>query len=117
MGNALSFQTKFERIQSYRERQNFPAVWAEYGDLIYLIWNFSPIDEASLEDMDSFIERWLEDQPWLTEDTPAAMRAMIHSAVSTLSELTHQSGEAFGEGLGLAKKAIKSRTPVVSQSA
>lgn len=49
MGNALNFQTKFERIQVERERQNYPGVWQEYGDLVYLIWTFSPIEEGSLE--------------------------------------------------------------------
>ena len=27
MGNALNFQTKFERIQDERDRQNFAGVW------------------------------------------------------------------------------------------
>ena len=96
MGNALTFQAKFERIQSYRERQNFPAVWAEYGDLIYLVWNFSPIDGASLEDMDSFIERWLEDQAWINEETPEVVLDMAHQIISALAKFTHQGGEAFG---------------------
>lgn len=34
MGNALNFQTKFERIKQEKERQNFAGVYQEYGDLV-----------------------------------------------------------------------------------
>ena len=46
MGNALNFQQKFERIQEEEEKQNYPGVYQEYGDLFYLIWTFQPIEEG-----------------------------------------------------------------------
>ena len=68
MGNALNFQTKFERIQVERERQNYPGVWQEYGDLVYLVWTFSPIEEGSLESIDSTVEQWMRSHEWLADE-------------------------------------------------
>jgi len=99
MGNALAFQTKFERIKDEKERQNFAGVWQEYGDLIYLIWNFSPIEDASLEGMHDFAEKWLEEHKWLDEDTPEIKKTAMKVGVSTLGRYTHSAGESFGAGL------------------
>ena len=40
MGNALTFQSIFERIQLHREKQLYSLVWQEYGQIIFLIFNF-----------------------------------------------------------------------------
>ena len=69
MGNALSFQTKFARIEELREEQAYIAMWQEYGDLVYIIWTFQPLEEAALEtSVDSKIEQWFLDHEWMAED-------------------------------------------------
>lgn len=72
MGNALSFQTKFARIEELREEQAYIAMWQEYGDLVYIIWTFQPLEEAALETaeatVDSKIEQWFLDHEWMADD-------------------------------------------------
>jgi len=31
----------------------------EYGDLVHIIWDFEPLEEGSLEDIDSNVEQFL----------------------------------------------------------
>ena len=54
------------------------AVWAEYGDLIYLIWTFQPIEDSALGDIDSYTARWFEDHefPGHEKDAPEAQKAV-----------------------------------------
>mmetsp|Transcript_18935 Transcript_18935/g.23473 ORF Transcript_18935/g.23473 Transcript_18935/m.23473 type:complete len:134 (+) Transcript_18935:659-1060(+) len=102
MGNALAFQTKFERIKDEKERQNYAGVWQEYGDLVYLIWNFSPIEDASLERMESFVERWLQDHEWLDDEMPEHKKTALKVGVSTMGRFAHSAGETFGAVLAAA---------------
>jgi len=102
MGNALAFQTKFERIKDQEERQNFFAVWQEYGDLLYLIWNFQPIEDASLENLESFVQKWMHDHEWLDDETPEIKKKALQVGVSTLSRFVHSAGETFGASLAAA---------------
>ena len=61
MGNALQFQAKFTRIQEYNQKQNYQSIWLEYGDLVYLIWTFDPLDSSSydsiLDSLSEFVEK------------------------------------------------------------
>ena len=68
--------------------------------MVYLIWNFQPIQEASLEQVDSFVEQWFEDHQWLINDdnTPVNLN-VVKSAVTQGSKMLHAAGETFGRGL------------------
>jgi hypothetical protein len=101
MGNALNFQTKFERIQVEKERQNYPGVWQEYGDLVYLIWTFQPIEEASLVSVENAIEKWMADHEWLLDadlfgGVNDMQKALVKTGVSGLSRFVHSAGNEFG---------------------
>lgn len=93
MGNALNFQAKFESIQDLRESQNFVGVWQEYGDLAYLVWNFQPIVEASLDRADNFIELWFEEHQWLVEEKVPVNVDVLKGIVQHAAKVIH----AFGE--------------------
>ena len=99
MGNALNFQTKFERIQTEQERQNYAGVWQEYGDLAYLIWNFSPIEEASLENVGSLVQRWMDEHEWLNEVVPESQKPLVKATATGLASYVHEAGSAFGMSL------------------
>lgn len=100
MGNALNFQAKFESIQDLRDSQNFVGVWQEYGDFVYLIWNFQPIQEASLSQVDTFVNQWFEDHQWLiNEETVPVNVNMLKGFVSQGSKMLHAAGQAFGESV------------------
>jgi len=68
--------------------------------MVYLIWNFQPIQEASLEQVDSFVEQWFEDHQWLINDdnTPVNLN-VVKGAVAQGSKMLHAAGETFGRGL------------------
>lgn len=59
MGNALAFQQKFENIRINKETQNFQGVWLEYGDLLHVIWDFEPLEDAALAQIDTQVARYL----------------------------------------------------------
>lgn len=99
MGNALVFQSKFERIEEARERQDYPGMWQEYGDTIHLIWDFPPLEESALESVESYAEKWMEDHEWLDEETPELKRTMLKQGVSAIAQATHAAGLSFGEKL------------------
>jgi hypothetical protein len=40
MGNALAFQSIFNNVKIDKENQNYNGVWTEYGNLIYITWDF-----------------------------------------------------------------------------
>lgn len=110
MGNALNFQTKFERIQDERDRQNFAGVWQEYGDLVYLIITFQPIEEASFENVESMVMQWMQAHEWMDEDEVTdTHRAVVKTGVSTLGRFVHSVGETFGAGVALAKGAFEAK--------
>lgn len=108
MGNALNFQSKFERIQQEKERQNFAGVWLEYGDLVYLIITFQPIESASLENVENIMLQWMQDHEWMGEEgePTEAHKAVVKTGVSTLARFVYSAGESFGAGLAAVKGAI-----------
>lgn len=106
MGNALNFQQKFERIQEEEEKQNYPGVWQEYGDLLYLIWTFQPIEGASIQEIETFAAKWLHDHEWINEDTQPAHKAIVQQGVTTFSRFAHSFGEEFGLHLEAAKNVL-----------
>ena len=63
MGNALNFQAKFTSISENKAKQNYIGVWQEYGDLFYLIWQFPPLPDASLEGIEAYFASLIEDTP------------------------------------------------------
>lgn len=67
MGNALNFQQKFQNIRLNKETQNFQGVWLEWGDLIHIIYDFEPLEDAALEDINSYITEFVENQGWNTD--------------------------------------------------
>lgn len=97
MGKALSFQTKFQRIEEMKERQNYLGIWQEYGDLLYLIWTFSPINDGAIDDMRTFVERWFAEHDWLADDMPAEYKEFATAATVTAGRLMHSWGTTFGE--------------------
>jgi hypothetical protein len=111
MGNALAFQTKFERIKDEKERQNFAGVYQEYGDLVYLIWNFSPIEDGSLEQMEGWVEQWLHDHEYLNEEMSDTKKTAIKVGVSTLGRFAHSAGETFGTVLAAAGATAATMMP------
>ena len=107
MANAANYQKKFERIQDMKEKQNFPAVWQEYGDLLYLIWTFQPTEDASLLEIESFVERWFETTDWLSRpEVPDATKSIAKAGVSSFARYFHSVGESFGLGVAAAGKAL-----------
>lgn len=117
MGNALDFQTKFANIEILRERQNYAAVWQEYGDLAYLIWNFQPIEEASLNSFETYVERWMADHEWLNDDTPQVQRKLMASSVATASQTASQSaGSAFAVGLAATQNVLSTSAKVAHRN-
>ena len=65
MGNALNFQAKFTSISENKAKQNYIGVWQEYGDLFYLIWQFPPLPDASLEGIEAYFASLIEDTPMI----------------------------------------------------
>lgn len=97
MGHALTFQSKFKRIEEMKERQNYNGVWTEYGDLVYIIWTFSPIEDAAMSDVRSYVDRWFEDHKWLDDETPEEYKNLAKAIVTTAARLTHSWGQSFGQ--------------------
>lgn len=102
MGNALNFQTKFERIQVEEERQNYPGVWQEYGDLVYLIWTFQPIESASLQSIEDMAMKWYNEHEWMLDTfglNNDVSKAIVQTGVSSLGQVVHGIGQEFGIAL------------------
>ena len=97
MGHALTFQSKFKRIEEMTDQQNFNAVWAEYGDLVYIIWTFSNIDDSAKDDIRGYVERWFEEHEWLDDETPEEYKNVAKALVTTAARLTHSWGNSFGQ--------------------
>lgn len=70
MGNALNFQQKFENIRLNRETQNYQGVWLEYGDLIHIIYDFEPLEDAALLTVDEYVARYIDDSHLLDDSSP-----------------------------------------------
>jgi len=61
MGNALTFQQKFENIALAEETQNYQSVYLEYGDLFHDILDFEPLEDSALRKIESYTrERLIE---------------------------------------------------------
>ena len=95
MGNALKFQQKFEKIRQNNEQQNYMGTYQEYGDLFYIIWNFEPLEEASLENIDEFVAAWLQQNEWVTDETPPATELLLSTGLKTASRFAHSFGTDF----------------------
>jgi len=54
MGNALTFQQKFENIAIDEETQNYQGVYLEYGDLFHIILDFEPLEDSALRKIESY---------------------------------------------------------------
>jgi len=80
-----------------RESQNFVGVYQEYGDLFYLIWNFQPIVEASLDQADNFIETWFEEHQWLVEEKVSINVEVLKGIVQHGAKIIHSFGESVGQ--------------------
>lgn len=74
--------------------------------MVYLIWTFQPIDEASLESIDSFVEKWMNEHAWLDDDASDTQRTVVKTGVSTFSRYVQSAGEAFGVGLATIKASF-----------
>ena len=74
--------------------------------MIYLIWTFTPIEDSALGDIDSYTARWFEDHefPGHEKNAPEAQKALVKSSVSSIAEVVHQAGNAFGDGIASAKR-------------
>ena len=70
--------------------------------MVYLIWNFSPIEDASLEQMEGFVEKWLQDHEWLNDEMSDTKKTAIKVGVSTAGRVAHSAGESFGTVLAAA---------------
>ena len=86
-------------------------MWNEYGDLIYLIWTFQPIEDSALGDIDSYTARWFEDHefPGHEKNAPDAQKALVKSSVSSIAQIAQQAGSAFGDGLTAAKRSVSDK--------
>lgn len=107
MGNAINFQTKFQRIAAMKERQDFLGVWTEYGDLFYIIWTFQPLESSARQEINTFVERWMEDHQWLADDTPEVQRQIVKAGVSTFAQFVHSAGEELGRYFQAAYNVIE----------
>lgn len=112
MGNALQFNSKFNRIAEYNTKQNYQSIWLEYGDLVYLIWTFDAVNAGSydsiMETLSEFIEKWElmdPDQP-VHQMVKATGLPIVTSAIQSLAadfdkfmKNTGKDIENFFEGL------------------
>lgn len=99
MGHALTFQKKFKTINEMKEQQNYQGVWQEYGDLFYLIWTFSPIDDAAMDDVRGYVDRWMDEHEWLDDETSPEMKEFTKALVTTIAKYTHFWGTQVGDKL------------------
>ena len=63
MGNALAFQSIFNNIKIDQENQNYNGVWTEYGNLIYITWDFQKISSSARYMMDYYVAQYMSYEP------------------------------------------------------
>ncbi len=80
------------------------------------------MEDASLEQMETFVEKWLHEHEWLDEDTEEHKKTAIKVGVSTMGRLAHSAGESFGLAMtalgatvGSTFKTIESMAPKFEQ--
>lgn len=61
--------------------------------MFYLIWNFQPIVEASLDRADNFIEAWFEDHQWLVDEKVSINAEVLKGIVKHGAKIIHSFGE------------------------
>ena len=54
------------------------------------------MEDASLEQMESFVEKWLHEHEWLNDEMPEHKKTAVKVGVSTVSRFVHSAGESFG---------------------
>ena len=129
MGNALNFQTKFKRIEELREEQAYIAMWQEYGDLVYIIWTFQPLEEAAMEaEVDSKVEQWFLDHEWMADsESDKIKKDVLKAGVSAFTRgikdfgdyLQNQAYEFVARRKAAreaAEEAYRNREPVVQEA-
>ena len=95
-------------------------MWQEYGDLVYLIITFQPIEEASLEGVESLVLKWMSDHEWLgDEDNDYQItdthRTVVKTGVSTFANFVYSAGEAFGATVAALKGAFEAKMAAKKQ--
>lgn len=74
------------------------------------------MEDASLEEMETFVEKWLHDHEWLNEDTEEHKKTAIKVGVSTLGRVAHSAGEAFGVGVAAASVVLSNTFQTIGKS-
>ena len=96
-------------------------MWQEYGDLVYLIITFQPIEEASLEGVESLVLKWMQDHEWLGDEDDddyqitETHRTIVKTGVSTFANFVYSAGEAFGAGVAAVKGAFEAKMAAKKQ--
>lgn len=73
-----------------------------------MVWNFSPIEEGSLENVGSMVQRWMDEHEWLNEVIPESQKPLVQATATGLASYVHQAGTAFGTSLMAAKNVFGS---------
>jgi hypothetical protein len=85
MGNALNFQQKFENIRINRETQNYQGVWLEYGDLLHIVWDFEPLEDAALLTIDEYVARYIEDSHFYDNETSPVEKYLVTAGMQAFA--------------------------------
>lgn len=122
MGNALNFQQKFQNINLHTETQNFQGVYLEYGDLVHIIWDFEPLEDGTLEDLDSKVETLMRGLGFEEDDIESFMittglknfasylvgsKKQIHETVTSAIDTTKNTIKTTTEPMKMAARAMK----------
>lgn len=59
MGNALNFQQRFANVKENEENQDYVGVYREYGYLVHLTYDFEPLPEAALRDINGYAKKFV----------------------------------------------------------
>jgi len=60
------------------------GVWQEYGDLVYLIWQFPPLPDSSLDGIEAYLATFLEEQTFYQNDAVSNFiaKAGVHAGLT-----------------------------------
>lgn len=107
MGNALNFQAKFTNIAQNTENQDYQGVFLEYGDLVHIVWDFEPLEDASLEGIEQYVAQFVQDNDFLGRTE--IEKYMIASGLTGISRLIKENEDIVTERLAQKWEEDKAR--------
>lgn len=72
-------------------------MWLEWGDLVHIIYDFEPLEEGALEDINSFVTQFVQDHNLGGDD--AFQQMFVESGLQSVANLINDNKEAIDQKL------------------